>query len=94
MNPQVSKIIIEALSDFNPDMIGVFGSFARGEENEQSDLDILVRFKSAISLLKLIHIEQILSKKLGRKVDLVSEGALKNQTIKESVYKDLKVIYH
>ncbi len=93
MKPEISQIIISVLSDYNPEMIGVFGSFARGEENNQSDIDILVRFKTAISLLKIIHIEHLLSKKLGLKVDLVTEGALKNQIVRESVYRDLRVIF-
>ena len=46
MNSEVTKIIINALLEFNPEMIGVFGSYARDENTSKSDIDILVRFKS------------------------------------------------
>lgn len=57
--------------------IGVFGSFVRGEENENSDLDILVRISKNMGLLKFIAIENYLSGLLGVKVDLVMKDVLK-----------------
>jgi predicted nucleotidyltransferase len=49
----------------------VFGSYARGEEHEKSDLDILIDFDMEVDLLELIGLEQELSELLGIKVDLV-----------------------
>jgi len=57
--------------------LGIFGSYVRGEENEESDLDILVEFYETPSLLKFINLENYLSDLLGRKVDLVMKKALK-----------------
>lgn len=57
--------------------IGIFGSYVRGEENNESDLDILVDFYETPSLLKFINLENYLSDILGRKVDLVMKRALK-----------------
>ena len=74
-------------------MIGVFGSYARNENQKNSDIDILVRFKSSLSFLQLVHLERLMSTKLGIKVDLVTEGAIKNKTVKESINKDLQIIY-
>lgn len=93
MNSEVTNIIINALLEYNPEMIGVFGSYARNENKSNSDIDILVRFKSTLSLLQLVHVENLLSKKLGIKVDLVTEGAIKNKILKESIQKDLQIIY-
>jgi len=93
MNPEVTNIIINTLRDYNPEMIGVFGSYARNDYNSTSDIDILVRFKSTLSLLQLIHLENLISQKLGIKVDLVTEGAIKNKILKESIRKDLQIIY-
>ena len=59
--------------------IGLFGSVARGEQAPGSDIDILVEFDPAIGLLKFIELEEFLSDRLGRKVDLVSRKALKPQ---------------
>lgn len=70
----------------------VFGSYARGEANEDSDIDLLVKFDQPISLLKLIHVENELEDILQRKVDLITIGGL-NPKIKPYIFKDLKLIY-
>ena len=93
MNSEVTNIIIDALLEYNPEMIGVFGSYARSENTSNSDIDILVRFKSTLSLLQLVHVENLLSEKLGIKVDLVTVGAIKNKILKESIQKDLQIFY-
>ena len=56
--------------------IGIFGSYVRGEQNEKSDLDILVDFTETIGL-KFIELAEFLETILGMKVDLVSKGAIK-----------------
>lgn len=56
--------------------IAVFGSVARGEATEASDVDFLVEFEPTSSLLDLIHLEEALTKLLGTNVDVVSVGAL------------------
>ena len=73
-------------------MIGVFGSFARGEANEQSDIDLLVDFSERKSLLTLVRIERELSKLLERKVQLLTEAAI-SPYLRERIKHDLKVIY-
>lgn len=57
--------------------MGIFGSYARGEEKEGSDLDILVEFEKTIGLFKFIELENYISDTLGIKIDLVSKKALK-----------------
>ncbi len=59
--------------------IGIFGSYVRGEQKKQSDIDILVEFEETadLSLLDFIGIENYLSDVLGIKVDLVEKHALK-----------------
>lgn len=57
--------------------MGIFGSYVRGEEKKDSDLDILVEFQEPIGLLKFIELENSLSDITGIKVDLVSKKALK-----------------
>jgi predicted nucleotidyltransferase len=93
MNSDIKNIIIKSLQDYNPVMIGVFGSYARNENREFSDIDILVKFKSTLSLLQLVHVERLISQQLGIKVDLITVGALKNQIVKDSIGKDLQIIY-
>ncbi|MBN1925441.1 MAG: nucleotidyltransferase family protein [Prolixibacteraceae bacterium] len=92
MKQSFENIIISTLGCLEPERIAVFGSYARGEQTQESDLDILVKFKKAITLLQLIKFENELSEKLGVKVDLVTEGALKNEKLKKAINKDLSVI--
>jgi predicted nucleotidyltransferase len=86
---EIKNIILSHLKGFNPIKIGIFGSFARGENKEGSDIDILVEFKEVPSLLTLIKLENDLSEILRVKVDLLTTGALKNKRIKKSIKKDL-----
>ena len=90
---EINKAIIEYLDQYYPARIGVFGSFAREEDTPESDIDILVRFKQTISLFELVRIERELTSILGKKVDLVTEPALKNKKLRHYIYKDLQIIF-
>ena len=57
--------------------LGVFGSYARGEQTKGSDIDILIEFSRPIGLLAFIRLENELKSLLGAKVDLVTKKALK-----------------
>ena len=57
--------------------LGIFGSYVRGEQNESSDVDILIAFEKAPSLLKFIELENYLSETIGIQVDLVIKQVLK-----------------
>ena len=56
--------------------IKVFGSVARGEDRQDSDVDFLVEFEPGSSLLDLIYLEESLRELLRVSVDVVSAGAL------------------
>jgi len=73
-------------------MIGVFGSMARGEATEQSDVDLLVRFTKPRSLLDMVRVEREISASLGRNVDLVTENAI-SPYLREKVKEGLRVVY-
>jgi predicted nucleotidyltransferase len=70
-------------SEYDVESIGIFGSFIRGEQNANSDLDLLVTFLSKPGLFKFISLENYLSDLLGIKVDLVMPSALKKRIGKE-----------
>lgn len=72
--------------------VGVFGSVARGEANEQSDIDLMVSFSKRVSLLRMVALERQLSDALGRKVDLLTEAAI-SPYLRERVMRDLQVLY-
>ncbi len=62
---------------YNVATLEVFGSFVRHEQRKNSDLDVLVTFSKAPSLLKFVRLENHLSDTLGVKVDLVMKDSLK-----------------
>lgn len=57
--------------------IGVFGSYSRGDQEDDSDIDILVSFSKPIGFIKFMRLEFYLSDLLGKKVDLVTRDSLK-----------------
>jgi len=62
---------------YRVESLGVFGSYVRHEQRPDSDLDVLVTFHEAPSLLRFIELENYLSGVLGVKIDLVMKDALK-----------------
>ena len=72
----------------------LFGSFARGEETPDSDIDILVEYDkdAKITLLTISHMMGELEKNIGRRVDLVEDGCLLPFAV-ESANRDKKLIY-
>lgn len=90
---EINKNIVSYLMQFDPVRIGLFGSYARGEDSQDSDIDILVSFKSAPSLLDLARIHRELTGILGKRVDLITEKSLKNEKLRKYIYKDLKIIF-
>jgi len=76
------------LSDsFKVKSISVFGSYLRGEQKENSDLDILVEFNETIDLFEFIQLENYLAEILSCKVDLVMKDALKPR-IKDRILRE------
>ena len=72
--------------------LSVFGSFARGEATERSDVDLLVEFRKRNSLLALIALERKMSAALGRRVDLLTREAI-SPYLRDSIERDLRVLY-
>ena len=72
----------------------LFGSFARGEETPDSDVDILVEYdkNARISLLTISHMMGELERNTGRRIDLVEEGCLLPFAV-TSANRDKKLIY-
>ncbi|MGB3342857.1 MAG: nucleotidyltransferase domain-containing protein [Aequorivita sp.] len=92
MNPEINKIIIETLLPFKPKQISVFGSYARGEMSEDSDIDILLDVDYNISLLDLGGAYMDLNENLNREIDLILRGGI-SPVFKPYIEKDLIEIY-
>ncbi len=86
------KLQLEALKPtlkkrFSIETIDIFGSFARKEQTEESDLDILVTYSAAVSLFTIYDLKQYLKRKLHLKVDVISKEFL-NKHIRDQVLKE------
>lgn len=94
VNMEDVKLILEKhkllLKDkYGVKTLGIFGSVARGDNKDRSDIDILVEFseRSSALLFDFIDLKDYLRKILKRKVDLVTKKGLK-KAIKKSVLQE------
>lgn len=89
---EILKILEEELpllrQKYGISKIGLFGSYSRGDQDAESDIDLLVQFERPIGFFKFVAIEEYLKEKLGGKVELVTEDALK-QIIRPYVMKEV-----
>ncbi len=74
---EIKTKILPILKEAGVIRSSLFGSFARGENTQKSDVDILVEIKKNISLLDFVDLKLKLEDILGKKVDLVEYGAIK-----------------
>lgn len=94
-----AEIRLKAVPILKPyiNRLAVFGSTARGEASQKSDIDLLIRLKPSherpkLGLFKLMEIEENLQKELGREVDLVTEDGL-SPYVRPYVEKEKVIIY-
>lgn len=92
-NDELKKLkpkIIKVLKRYGITKAGLFGSYAKGEQKKNSDIDILIEFNK--SLLTLVRIEMELKEKLKKKVDLLTYRGI-NPLLRERILKEeIKII--
>lgn len=83
-----SKALLQ--ENYRITQIGIFGSYARGEQTEQSDVDVLIDYEQAPTLFKLVELRHYLSEVMGMKVDVVTKNGLKprirDRVLSEVIY--------
>ncbi len=84
----------ELCHQYGVERLSVFGSTARNQATEQSDLDLLVSFSSSkrFGLLEFIAFEDKLAEATRKRVDLVMESSLRGRR-GENIRRDVQVIY-
>ena len=94
MNDVNQKIdyIVTLLKRYGATRISLFGSYARGENHPDSDIDVLVEFKETITLIDLSHIIILVKEETGLKLDVVTKNAL-SPYLAPYIEKDLQVLY-
>lgn len=88
----IFKKIISILKNNRISRISIFGSYARGENNLESDIDIIVKFSEKKSLLEIVRIERELYESIGIRVDLLTEKSISPYLI-DKIKREEKVIY-
>ena len=89
---EVKQKATPELEEYGVEYAAVFGSIARGEDSEDSDIDILVRLGRPTGMIRYMNLINGLEEQLQKKVDLVTEQSL-NKFIKPWVLPELKTIY-
>ncbi|MGS2761081.1 type VII toxin-antitoxin system MntA family adenylyltransferase antitoxin [Sinomicrobium sp. M5D2P9] len=88
----IKQLIVPVLKKYNIKRAGIFGSYAKGEASNASDIDILVELDSKISLLEFVKIKLDLEDILNKKVDLVEYRAVKPR-LRNKILSEEKKIY-
>jgi predicted nucleotidyltransferase len=72
---------------FKVETVEIFGSYARGEQTDASDVDLLVTYSQMTSFFTIYDLEKFLQRKLGVRVDVVSKKFL-NPHLKDKVLQE------
>lgn len=91
LSQRVLDVISAHLKKHGAKKISIFGSYIKGKQNDESDLDLIVEFSERKSLLELIRIERELSEMLNIKVDLLTEKSI-SPYIFQSIKNEIIVI--
>lgn len=88
---EIRKKILPILRRYDVTRAAIFGSFVRGENREDSDIDLLVEFKGEKSLLDLAGLKIALEELLKRKVDVLTYNSL-HPLLKERILSEQEVV--
>ena len=83
----LSSELIPVLKEYKIIRGSLFGSFARGDQQENSDVNLLIDTNGKLNLFDILRLERKLAERVSRKVDLVEFDAIKS-SIREQVLKE------
>ena len=84
---EITKVVVPLLKKNGVKRAGIFGSYARGEQTKDSDVDILVQWPKGKSFFELVELERNLKITLQKKVDLLTYDSI-NHLLKEMILKE------
>ena len=88
---QKRRQILEIAEGHGARNVRLFGSVARGEATESSDLDLLIEMEPERSLLDIVAIKQDLEELLGCKVDVVTEASISPYLIDKVLHEAVRL---
>jgi len=89
---EIAKKASPILAAYPIKYAGLFGSLARGEESENSDIDILIDYERPFSLIDLVGLQNRLRDLFQRDVDVVTERGM-SKYMKTGILSDLRIFY-
>ena len=91
---RIARIAVPLLKKYGVVRAGIFGSYARKEEKNKSDIDLLIEVRrKKFSLLDLIGLELELKKKLRKKVDLLTYNGIHPLLKKRILLEEVRIIW-
>lgn len=88
---KITKVIKPVLKSHQVKKAAIFGSYARGEQKEKSDIDLLVEFRGNKSLFDMLELQFKLQDIVGRKVDILTFDSI-NPLIKPFIKDQIRVL--
>jgi len=89
---EIRNIVTEVAKEYGVEKVALFGSYARGEQNDNSDIDFIIKKGNIKGYFQFCSFVHALEEKLGTHVDVFTYKALKNSLIKDAI-KDEVVLY-
>jgi len=87
----IKKSIEPILKKYDISQTGIFGSYANESQNSDSDIDILVKINSKISLLDFVRIKLEIEDKLNKNIDLVEYASIKPRLKKRILNEEVRI---
>ena len=84
---EIKKAILPLLIEYKVTRAGIFGSYARGEERNDSDVDILIEISLDFDLIDIARLKNLIEKKIKKKIDLVEYDCIRSE-IKDNILRE------
>lgn len=88
----IRNVIWQYIDEYGIRKVGIFGSYARGQARETSDIDLVFDFQKKFGMFGLSHLKLSLEERLGKSIDILEYSSI-DPFLRESILKDTVVIY-
>jgi len=89
---KIKKKIIPVLREYKVTQAGIFGSYARGEQKNNSDIDILIEINDKAGLIEIIKLKGLLQKVTKKKVDLVEYETIRKELREQILNDEIRIL--